>query len=51
MVTGKLDVREAVAGLPELDAEPLPADLEPEDGDLEGEDAEAEADADEMVET
>lgn len=50
VVTGKLDVREAVAGLPELDVEPLPADLEPEDGDPEGEDAEAEADAGEMVE-
>ncbi len=50
VVTGKLDVREAVAGLPELDAEPLPDDLEPEDGDLEGEDAEAEADAGEVVE-
>ena len=50
VVTGKLDVREAVAGLSELDAEPLPADLEPEDGDLEGEDAEAEADAGEVVE-
>ena len=50
VVTGKLDVREAVAGLPELDTESLPADLEPEDSDLEGEDAEAEADAGEVVE-
>ena len=50
VVTGKLDVRKAVTGLPEQEDEPLPADLEPEDGDLEGEDAEAEADAGEGVE-
>ena len=50
VVTGKLDVREAVAALPDLDAEPLPADPELEDGDLEGEDTEAEADTGEMVE-
>ncbi|WP_407538652.1 restriction endonuclease subunit S [Deinococcus radiomollis] len=50
VVTGKLDVREAVAGLPELDAEPLSDDLELEDGELEGEEAEAEADASEVVE-